>query len=70
VREQNVAGTKHPIYARIAARQFYLSRVDLPPIFGPVISNNPFFRESIKVSLDMKFFPRDTQGCLISLTSK
>jgi hypothetical protein len=29
-------GTKQPIYAKIAARQFWRSMVDLPPIFGPV----------------------------------
>lgn len=30
------AGIKLPIYARITAKQDYLNKVDLPPIFGPV----------------------------------
>ena len=35
---QLLAGTKHPIYAIIAARQDILRTVDLPPMFEPVNS--------------------------------
>jgi hypothetical protein len=52
------AGTKHPICANITAKHVYLSNVDLPPIFGPVI-NNPlagsYFVQTI-VLLGMNFF--------------
>ena len=35
-RRQEAAGTQQPIWARTTARQVALSRVLLPPIFGPV----------------------------------
>lgn len=51
-------GTQQPIYARIAAMQFWRRSVDLPPMFGPVTKSNPWPLEgSIKVSLGMKFEP-------------
>ena len=34
-----VAVTKLPICAIMTAMQFYLSNVDLPPMFGPVTSS-------------------------------
>jgi len=30
------AGTKHPTCAKMTAKQVYLNKVDLPPMFGPV----------------------------------
>ena len=38
---KDLQGTKHPIYAKIAARQFYRRTVDFPPMFGPVTSSTP-----------------------------
>ena len=49
------AGMWQPIWARMTARQTYLSKVDLPPIFGPVSKSvDGLPRQPKYVSLGMK----------------
>lgn len=55
---KDVQGTQQPICARIAAMQFYLRSVDLPPILGPVTRSRPWpWAGSMRVSLGMKLAP-------------
>lgn len=65
------AGTYEPSYARIAATQTYLIKVDLPPMLGPVIKSTFAFSSSsldpTSVSLGTKISTVDiTLGCAIS----